>query len=142
MTANQVPNPQRGTASTHPTAEQCSERESSVATGELLDLLGDEYTRAVLEAVAETGRSGREVAEVTDVSRPTAFRRLNRLEAAGLVRTEMVVETDGHHYKEYQSVLERASFELGKDGLSADVELEAQDSGGRRVPTGGVIADD
>jgi predicted transcriptional regulator len=96
----------------------------SVSSEELFELFGDEHTRAVLEAVTETPRSGRAVAEATDVSKPTAFRRLNRLEDAGLVTTEMVVDADGHHHKEYRSLVQSVSFELDADGLSVDVAVE------------------
>jgi DNA-binding transcriptional ArsR family regulator len=85
---------------------------------ELLELLGDEYTRSVFEAVAETPRSGRAVAEVADVSRPTAYRRLNELRDAGLVRTEMVICEDGHHREQFEAIAE--SFSLSLDDGSLD----------------------
>ena len=112
----------------------------AVRTAELLELLGDEYTREVFEAVIERPRSGREVAETTTVSKPTAFRRLNALEAAGLVTTEMVIDADGHHHKAYQSVLESLSFELGPDGI--DVEVAVKPHHTTAVPAALHTADD
>lgn len=90
-------------------------------TETVLELLGDEYARAALEAVAETPRSGREVSSCTSMSRPTAFRRLNELESAGLVTTEQHIDESGHHHKRYRSLVEEISFELTADGLVAEV---------------------
>ena len=98
--------------------------EAAVDADELLDLLGDSYAREVLAAVTEQPRSGREVSEVTSVSKPTAFRRLNRLEDAGLVRTDLVLDSDGHHHKQYRAVVEEVSVGFGPDGIFVAVEVE------------------
>lgn len=96
---------------------------SVVPTDELLDLLGDEYTRRVLEVVAEQPRCGRAVAEAADVSRPTAYRRLNDLEAAGLVRTELVVSESGHHRQRYEAVAESVAVSLEPERIEATVTV-------------------
>lgn len=111
----------------------------SVAPDELLELLGDNYTREVLEAVMAMPRSGREVSEVTSVSKPTAFRRLNRLEEAGLVRTELAVDKSGHHHKEYRAVIEELTVEFGSDGITIDLEV---DQSGEELFPPKTIADD
>ena len=95
------------------------------SSAELLELLGDEYTRRVYEAVAEEPRVGRAVAEAADVSRPTAYRRLNDLCDAGLVRTEMVLSTDGHHRERFEAVAESLSVSLDDGCLKAVVSLDA-----------------
>jgi len=70
---------------------------------ELLDLLGDEYTRRVLESLVEQPRTGSEVVDAADVSKATAYRRLEELEAAGLVETTLRVDAGGYHCKQSQS---------------------------------------
>jgi len=109
------------------------DRETEVSPAELLELLGDEYTREVLGAVSEKPRSGREVAEATSVSKPTAFRRLNRLEEAGLVAVETQLDPDGHHHKQFRAVLEGATVRLDDDGLGMDVRVERGDRKRREV---------
>lgn len=95
----------------------------TVSAPELLDLLGDEYTRAVLAAVIEEPRSATEVASVTAVSKPTAFRRLNRLEEAGLVESRPAISSEnGHHYDEYRVAFDALSVQL--DGIDVTVERE------------------
>lgn len=82
----------------------------------LLELLGDEYTRSVLRAVADQPRSGTAVAERTSMSKPTAFRRLNRLAESGLVTVRQRIDTEqGHHHKVYEANLDTLDVDL--DGL-------------------------
>lgn len=108
-----------------PTSEHTPERTENdePTAAELLELLGDEYTRSVFEAVAEKPRSGRAVAEAADVSRPTAYRRLNELRDAGLVRTEMVISEDGHHREEFEAIAESFSLSLDDGCLDAIVSV-------------------
>lgn len=91
-----------------------------VSTAVLLELLGDEYTRSALRAVADEPLSGTEVADRTSMSKPTAFRRLNRLEEAGLVTVRQHIDTEGgHHHKVYEARLDTLEVELESllDGL-------------------------
>lgn len=111
---SKTPSPKRPT--------DCAETED-LTTAELFDLFGDEYTRRVYEAVAEQPRSGRDVAEAADVSRPTAYRRLNDLRDAGLVRTEMTICEDGHHRDRFEAVATSLSLSLGEGGMDALVSV-------------------
>ena len=94
---------------------------SVLSDEELLALLGDEYTRGVLLAVVGERRSGREVMEAADVSKATAYRRLSRLQEAGLVESELVVDLDGHHHEEFFAVVERADISLSDEGVDISV---------------------
>ena len=96
---------------------------SDLTTAELLDLFGDEYTRRVYEVVAEQPRSGRDVAEAADVSRPTAYRRLNDLREAGLIHTEMTICEDGHHRERFEAVSTSLSVSLDDGGIDAMVRV-------------------
>jgi len=89
---------------------------------ELFELFGDEYTRRVYEAITDEPRSGRAVAEAADVSRATAYRRLNDLRDVGLVRTEMMICDDGHHKERFEPVATSISLSLD-DGIGAMVEV-------------------
>jgi predicted transcriptional regulator len=90
---------------------------SSLCDDELLALLGDEYTRRVLQAVTEKRRNGQEIMDAADVSKATVYRRVEKLQNAGLVESEMVVNLDGHHHEEYYAVIERADISLTPDGI-------------------------
>ncbi|MDS0260927.1 winged helix-turn-helix domain-containing protein [Haloarcula sp. S1CR25-12] len=94
-----------------------------LSTAELFDLFGDQYTRRVYEAVAEQPRCGRAVAEAADVSRPTAYRRLNDLRDAGLVRTERTICMDGHHREQFEAVATSIVVSVDQDGLDTPVTV-------------------
>ena len=101
--------------------------EGSVDTEQLLRLLGDEYTRAVVDALGSESLPAREIAARADVSRPTVYRRLDRLETAGVVEPTMTVDPNGHH---------RQAFELTIDGI--DIHLgDASASSGESRPAEG-----
>jgi DNA-binding transcriptional ArsR family regulator len=110
---------------THPSESADSHaQDDSVTAAELLELLGDEYTRQVLRAVVEQPRSGSEVTDAANVSKATAYRRLDALEEAGLVVSETVFDPDGHHHERYRAVVE--AIELGFEAGDLTAELVAE----------------
>lgn len=89
---------------------------------ELLELLGDQYTRRVLQAVVDEPKSGSEIVEDTAVSKATAYRRLETLQEAGLVESHTVFDPDGHHHEKFRAVVEGISIEIRGGCLVADVD--------------------
>lgn len=94
----------------------------------LLELLGDEYTRQVLAAVADQPRSGSEVVDVAGVSKATAYRRLDDLQEAGLVDSAMVFDPNGHHHKQYHAVVESIDIQFDDSGVEITVETDNEES--------------
>lgn len=105
-------------------SEPDDDTEGTPSTDELLDLFGDEYTRRVFEAVARQPRGGRAVASAADVSRATAYRRLNALRDAGLVDSQMAVDEDGHHRERFEAVAAAFSVSLEDGSMDATISLE------------------
>lgn len=102
----------------------CTEESApELSTEQLLNLFGDAYTRRVFEAVSERPRCGRVVAEVADVSRATAYRRLNKLRDAGLVTSEYQVASDGHHRKQFIASAQHLSVSLDGGDIEAAVSF-------------------
>jgi len=99
--------------------------EEAVSGEDLLELLGDEYTRRVLQAVVDEPKSGSDVVEDASVSKATAYRRLETLQEAGLVTSRTVFDPDGHHHEQFEALLDGVTVELGDDGVSADPHLDA-----------------
>ena len=108
-------------------AKQETEPHTSVETDELLSLFGDEYTRAVLEAVAETPLPGADIVDKTGFSKATVYRRLDRLESAGLVKSETMFDPDGHHRERFQITFERATCRFGPEGLEMTVHTNSSE---------------
>lgn len=103
-------------------SEQSHQR--TVEADELLELLGDEYTYCVFEAIVEKPRTGRELVEATDASKPTVYRRLQDLEDAGLVDSTMNIASDGNHCKQFHTVVTSIEVSFDADGFSARLESE------------------
>jgi DNA-binding HxlR family transcriptional regulator len=98
-----------------------SETLDTAQSAELLELLGDAYTQRVLTALSDQARTCREIVGVIDASRATVYRRLCRLEEAGIIETRQQLDPDGHHCKQYSLVPEAIDIELCGDGLRVTV---------------------
>ncbi|MFB6298229.1 MAG: ArsR/SmtB family transcription factor [Salinirussus sp.] len=96
--------------------------ESTPETGELIELLNDDYAREIMGRIHDQPKAARPLAEECGVSRATVYRRLNRLEAAGLVEEGMRYDSDGHHRKVFSLTVDSASIELGESGFEVDVD--------------------
>jgi predicted transcriptional regulator len=101
-------------------AEQSPSRQTTDPK-ELLSLLGDEYARSVLEATAQTPRSGREIVDETGFSKATVYRRLDRLEEAGLVASRTVFDPDGHHRERFRATFDGVTCRFGPDGIETTI---------------------
>lgn len=95
--------------------------EESIQAEELLALLDDDHARAIITTISEEAKAAREIVAECHSSRPTVYRRLNRLQEAGLVTTEMQYDSDGHHRKTFRLRYDSASISLGADGLDCTV---------------------
>ena len=90
------------------------------------DLLGDKCTRQVLVATAGKPRSAAELDELIDVSRQTVYRRLERLEEAGLLSEHTRPRTDGHHDTVYEATLSELHVRLTEDGFAFEIEVDPE----------------
>lgn len=107
----------------HDGSKESGRDASTLSPSTALELLGDEHTRDVLHAISDRPRNASEIADVASVSKPTVYRRLNRLEDAGLVTSQLVLDPDGNHHKRYTVAFEEATFRLDDDDLSLEVEV-------------------
>lgn len=98
----------------------------------LLELLDDDYARGILEATTEQAVPARELAERLDASRATVYRRLERLEEAGLVEPTMTYDADGYHRKEFRATLRSVTVTL--DGGAVDTTVDVSDGIGDDSP--------
>jgi DNA-binding transcriptional ArsR family regulator len=93
------------------------EDECPVDSTQLLPLLGDEYVIEILQTIGEAAAPAREIAEEIGVSRATVYRRLDRLEEAGLVQASMLYNPDGHHKQQYEVAVDRVHLDIGDGSL-------------------------
>jgi predicted transcriptional regulator len=86
-------------------------------------LLEDTYARGILTATNHKPMSARQLATDLDASRSTIYRRIEQLEALGLLVESTEIDADGHHRGCYEARLDRITVELEEDGFSVNVAL-------------------
>jgi DNA-binding transcriptional ArsR family regulator len=96
---------------------------SDVAFDELLDLLGDDYACEILRELAGGPMPARALADRCEMSRPTVYRRLDRLTAAGVVASRLRPAADGHHRQVFHLVLDEVEFRVREDGIDGSVRV-------------------
>ncbi len=122
-------------------SEQSHQR--TVEADTLLELLGDEYTYRVFEAVVEKPRTGRELINATGASKPTVYRRLQELDEVGLIDSTMKIASDGNHCKRFHAVVSSIDVSFAANGFTARLESNARPDASERAATGTQpIADD
>lgn len=130
--------PARAATETDATAPDLPEERAVRVDGDvaaaLLALLSDEHARGVLAALEAGPLPARAVAEAADVSRATAYRRLDRLQDHGLVSVETEVHSDGHHRKLFATRFERATVELVDGAPEVRVVVRAHPGEDPRAP--------
>ncbi|MEF8780336.1 MAG: winged helix-turn-helix domain-containing protein [Haloferacaceae archaeon] len=94
---------------------------STSATWDLVTLLNDEYAREILTAITDEAKPAREIAEECGVSRPTVYRRLDRLLEVGLIEEREQPTHSGRHRKRFRVAADGAVLRLREDGFETDV---------------------
>lgn len=94
------------------------EEERSIDPDELLSLLSDEHALEILKLLHDRDLPAREIADEVSASRATVYRRLNRLEEAGLVDTSMVFHSEGHHRQHFQASLDEVVLAFEDGGIT------------------------
>lgn len=105
-----------------PVTERNSSASQAVSTETLISLLSDDHAREISTAIVEGPKTAREIVAECDSSRTTVYRRLGRLEDAGLLTTGMRYNADGHHRTTYQLRFDSLSIQLDTGGLNCAVE--------------------
>lgn len=94
------------------------------ASTEIFTVLDDEYSRAILEATRRGPKSGKELCAECGMSRATVSRRVNDLIERELLVEHTTIDPDGHHYSQYEAVLDRVDVRLREEGFEVTVEIE------------------
>lgn len=90
---------------------------------EILDTIGDEKARDILGAISEDPRSAKELAEATDTSLPTVYRRIELLKEHDLINSKTLVADDGNHYEIYESNFDSTVIRLEDDTGEYDIRI-------------------
>lgn len=114
---------------------QSNAADRPVDTDELLALLGDEYTRKILSTVGDESLPAREIANRSDISRATVYRRINRLEAVGIVEELMSIHPEGQHRREFRIAHNHIELSLVDSAADdeASVDSPTDESGSNQI---------
>lgn len=93
----------------------------------IVDLLDDEYARAILAATSIEPMSAEQLAERCEASPPTVYRRLDRLREYDLVDAEQQLHPQGHHYEVFSARLSRVEIELEDGTFHVEVDRRERD---------------
>lgn len=91
----------------------------------VVGLLDDACARTILETTARQPRSAGDLADQTDVSRQTVYRRLDRLRSAGFVNEHTRPRSDGNHETVYKATFDRLRIRLTDDGFAFDLDIDS-----------------
>jgi predicted transcriptional regulator len=96
------------------------------APADVFALLHDEYARSLLAATSHEPMTAPALSDDCEMSLSTVYRRLDELESCGLVRSEVVPDSDGDHRKRYEAALDELLVSL--DDGQFDVSLRTDSS--------------
>jgi DNA-binding HxlR family transcriptional regulator len=109
-----------------PPSQSCPpESIDDVAVEEILSLLADDYVRSILDALTDGPKPATEIADRCDASTVTIYRRLDRLETAGLVAVETQVAPDGNHRAQYRARPASIAVSISEAGLTGELTVES-----------------
>jgi DNA-binding transcriptional ArsR family regulator len=103
--------PSRGAAES--TVSRCED-----GAPEALRVLDDDHAREILRTLADGPACGRQLSRTCAASRPTVYRRLDRLEDAGLVAFDLRLDADGHHRRRYRLARDRLTVTVEEGALT------------------------
>jgi predicted transcriptional regulator len=98
---------------------------------EVLSLLDDEYARTILVELTKEPMSVSELCTTCEISDPTAYRRLNRLQEVDLVTEQQELDPDGHHYKCYVATVEDVTVTFADGSCEVTVTRSSSDPADR-----------
>lgn len=94
------------------------------AEAALFDLLADDYARTILVATSREPMSASTLSDRYDMSLPTIYRRVERLQEFDLLTERTEIDTSGgHHRSVYEANLEHLDVDLDDGDLAISVQL-------------------
>lgn len=101
--------------------------EDGAADEEVVDLLGDDYVRTILVQTREEPKSVDALSDACDADPSTIYRRVERLQEAGLLIDHQRLDPGGHHYKEYGAALRSVTVRIGPDGYEVELDRPTEE---------------
>ena len=97
----------------------------------VVEVLGDDYSRRILTLTREEPRSVEVLSEACDADPSTIYRRVQRLQDAGLLEEGQHLDPGGHHYKVYVTPLREVRLRLEDGGFEVEIRREEETAADR-----------
>lgn len=96
---------------------------------QVLDLLADDYAREILAYLSKQPMLVEELGEKCDGSKSTIYDRVDQLQSVGLVSENLQIDPQGHHRKQYETILNAVlvTFADGQYEVQLEIEEDAPD---------------
>ena len=105
-----------------------SGRDNEYLSDDVLETLGDEPTRRIIETLSEP-MTANELSEACDIPLSTMYRKLETLTDASLVAESTKIQQGGQHTTRYELDFTEISVLLSEDhDLTADIDRPSRDS--------------
>ena len=95
---------------------------------EVVTLLSDEYNQQILELTRTEARSVSTLSEQCGADPSTIYRRIDALEAEGLVEGRTQLDPDGHHHTVYAATLREVLIRLEAEGFEVEIDCRVDES--------------
>lgn len=120
--------------------EADDERVRAPLPDEVLELMSDPYSRAIIATAAEQPASVADIVKQCDMSTATAYRKVNQLVETGLLDEQVRIRPEGTNLSEFVLNVETIHVELAAGGVpevTFSVKTRADDSTVRPLSTDG-----
>ena len=105
-----------------------SARDDEFRTEDVLDVLGDEPTRQIIETLSEP-MTANELSEACDIPLSTMYRKLDHLTEASLVTESTQIRQGGQHTTRYQLDFSEIGVWVSEDqSLAASIDRPSRES--------------
>jgi len=105
-----------------------SARDDEFRTEDILDVLGDEPTRRIIETLSEP-MTANELSEACDIPLSTMYRKLDHLTEASLVTESTQIRQGGQHTTRYELDFREIGVWVGEDhSLTASIDRPSRES--------------
>lgn len=90
---------------------------------DVFDVLADETARTILLSASRSPRSVQELADACGRSKPTVYRRLNRLAEYDLLTEQIQIDAAGNHFSTYETNLRHICFEVNDEEFEVHIRF-------------------
>ncbi len=94
----------------------------------VLTALEDDACRSILEAAQSEPLTATELSERCDVPTSTAYRKVEQLADAGLLESQIRINTTGKHATEYRTCVDNIVVSFGDDGIGVELTDPVRDN--------------